>query len=127
MARSVLLQLARDSITEVIEAKRLINKNALLSEYPLLAQSVATGVNIYLNGELRGSAHSDATEKSLLEDLVCNAKKAAFDNPQYPPITTSEYIESEVEVVLYTPEGEMRERDPSLFTTNREKFSIHLE
>ncbi|MDY0117474.1 MAG: AMMECR1 domain-containing protein [Sulfurimonadaceae bacterium] len=118
MARSVLLQLARDSIAEVIEAKRLINKNALLSEYPLLGEKMATAVNLYVAKELRGSALSAQSDKTLFEDIVYNAKKAAFDST-HPPMTTAEYIDCEVEVVLYTEGGEMREKDPALSHPHR--------
>lgn len=113
MARSVLLQLARDSIAEVIEAKRIINKNAMLSEYPLLKEIISTEVNLYLKDKLRASYKTNEATKTLLEDIIYNAKKAAFDST-YPPMTTAEYIDCDLEVVLYTEQEELREKDPSL-------------
>ena len=46
MSRSVLIQLARDSIQEVLEAKRTIDKATLLSKHPLLNEKIAATVNI---------------------------------------------------------------------------------
>ena len=51
--RSVLLQLARDSIHEVFEAKRGIDKKALIQKHPLLNEKIQSSINIYLNDELR--------------------------------------------------------------------------
>ena len=70
--RSVLLQLARDSIHEVFEAKRTIDKKTLIQMYPLLNEKIATTVNIYLDDELRGSCSSNNSSKSLLEDIIYN-------------------------------------------------------
>jgi AMMECR1 domain-containing protein len=114
MSRSILLQLVRDSIHEVYEAKRTIDKQTLLNEYPLLNEPIATRVNIYLDDELRGSYGSDEANDSLLEDIIRNAKRAVFEDKNFSPITTSEYINCEIELVLNTPDGIMSEKDPAL-------------
>jgi len=114
MSRSVLLQLARDSIAEVFEAQRTINKNELLTKHPLLGEKIATRVNIYLNNNLRGSCASIEGEKSLLEDIVCNAKRAAFEDKNHPPLTTSDYLKCEIEILLTTPDGVISEKDSSI-------------
>ena len=114
MSRSVLLQLARDSIAEVFEAKRTINKNELLTNHPLLSEKMATRVNIYVKNELRGSCASADAEKSLLEDIICNAKRSAFEDKNHPPLTTSEYLKCEVEILLATPEGVISEKDSAI-------------
>ncbi len=61
MSRSVLLQLSRDSIQEVLQAQNSIDKQALLDEHPLLHQSIKTRLNLYLNSELR-VAHSNTNQ-----------------------------------------------------------------
>lgn len=122
MSRSVLLQLARDSIQEVLEAKRSIPKEQLLSEHPLLNEKITTTLNLYLDNELRGSYSSDDSQKSLLEDIIHNAKKAAFEDPNFSPITTSEYLACEVELLLDTPEGIISQKDPAILQTT--KFTI---
>ncbi|MDY0121319.1 MAG: AMMECR1 domain-containing protein [Sulfurimonas sp.] len=122
MSRSVLLQLARDSIQEVLEAKRTIAKEQLLSEHPLLGEKITSTLNLYLDNELRGSCSSQSAQKSLLEDIICNAKKAAFEDPNFSPITTSEYLACELELLLDTPDGVISQRDPAILQTT--KFKI---
>jgi len=114
MSRSVLLQLARDSIQEVLEAQRTIDKSFLLNEHPLLNEKMATTINIYLDNKLRGSYKSTSATKSLLEDIIHNAKKSAFEDKNFKPITTSEYLSCEVELLLNTPDGILSEKDPAL-------------
>lgn len=114
MSRSVLLQLARDSIQEVLEAQRTIDKETLLSEHPLLNEKIATRVNLYLESELRGSSYSEEANLSLLEDIIKNAKMSAFQDKNFPPISTSEYLSCEIELLLSTPDGVISEKDPSI-------------
>jgi len=114
MSRSVLLQLARDSIQEVIEATRTIQKKELLKEHPLLGEPIATTVNIYLDNELRGSASSTSNSLSLLEDIILNSKKSAFEDKNFTPLSTSEYLSCEIELLLDTPDGILSEKDPAI-------------
>lgn len=117
MSRSVLLQLARDSIQEVLEAQRTIDKETLLSEHPLLNEKIATRVNLYLENELRGSSYSKEANLSLLEDIIKNAKMSAFQDKNFQPISTSEYLSCEIELLLSTPDGVISEKDPSILKT----------
>ncbi|MCD6172759.1 MAG: AMMECR1 domain-containing protein [Sulfurimonas sp.] len=114
MSRSVLLQLARDSIAEVIEAQRTIDKQALLEKHPLLNQKISTKVNIYIGDELRGSAQSQNTNLSLLEDIIRNAKLSAFQDKNFSPLTTAEYLSCEIELLLNTPDGVISEKDKAI-------------
>ena len=114
MSRSILIQLARDSIAEVLEAQRTIDKKALLAEHPLLNEKIPTTVNIYIENELRGSAKSTSTVDSLLEEIVRNAKRSCFEDKNFRPISTSEYLSCEVEVILTTPDGVISEKDPAI-------------
>ncbi|WP_373071647.1 AMMECR1 domain-containing protein [Sulfurimonas sp.] len=125
MARSVLLQLARDSIEEVLEAKRKIDKNALIDEHPLLKESVDVDVKIYLHNKLRGLSNLKSNNQSLIENIILNAKKAAFEDKNFTPLSTSEYLECEVEIELKTSNGDMKERDPSILTTT--SYSLEKE
>ena len=117
MSRSVLLQLARDSIAEVLEAQRTINKSVLIKEYPLLNEKIPTKVNIYLKDELRGSSYSKDKDITLLESIIMNAKKSAFEDNNFKPISTSEYLSCEIELILTTPDGVISEKDKSILTT----------
>lgn len=122
MSRSILLQLARDSITEVLKAQRLIQRESLLEEYPLLDSIVASEVKIYCNEELRSSCKRVLEGANLLDSIVYQAKKAAFEETQ--PLQLSEYLLCEIEIVLQTPQGEMRHKDKPLYTP--QTLSKHL-
>lgn len=113
MSRSVLLQLSRDSIEEVFQTQNFIDKKALLKKYPLLRQNVKTTVNIYFNNELRGSYESQAS-LPLVDAIIIGSKKAAFEDSHFDPLTTSEYLHCEVELILDTPEGVISEKDPAI-------------
>jgi len=117
MSRSVLIQLARDSIQEVLEAQRTIDKKALTDEHPLLNEKISATVNIYVSDELRGSSSSAIEMGSLIEEIILHAKKSAFEDKNFTPITTSEYINCEVELLLTTPDGVISEKDPSILST----------
>ena len=127
MPRSVLLQLARDSIAEVLEMQRTIDKAFLIQEHPLLNQKIATQVNLYLDNELRGSASSTDATLSLLDDIIINAKKSAFEDLNFPPITTAEYLSCEVELLLTTQDGVISEIDPSILKNNSHKLETILK
>ena len=116
MSRSVLLQLARDSIAEVLEAQRTIDKKTLLEEHPLLNEKIPTTVNLYIDNELRGSSQTIDDSQTLLESIVKNAKVSAFQDDNFSPISTSEYLDCEVEILLTTPDGTMSEKDPSILS-----------
>lgn len=111
MSKSVLLTIARRSIEEVLQAEETIDRSALLAEYPLLAQPIATRVELYLEEKLRGSSASTDLSRSLLEDIIYNAKCAAFQDPSFVPISTSEYLHCTITLTLYTQEGEMMHSD----------------
>jgi len=112
--RSILLQLARDSIKEVLEAKSSIDKASLIQEHPLLTQAVPTTINIYINNELRGSSKSQTKPSSLMDEIILNAKKAAFEDGSFLALSTSEYLKSEIEIILETPDGIISEKDPAI-------------
>ena len=114
MSRSVLLQLARDSIQEVFQAESSIDRDALLKEHPLLNEKISTTVNILINREIKGSHTSQCTDSSLLNNIILSAKRAAFEDENSSVLTTSQYLHSEIELLLKTPEGEISEIDPPI-------------
>jgi len=122
MSRSVLLQLARDSIAEVLEAQRTINKQELIKEHPLLKEKITTRINLYIKNELRGSAFSTESSFSLLDDIIINAKRSAFEDSNFSPLTTSEYLSCEIELILNTSDGQISEKDPAIVNDNPPQF-----
>lgn len=125
MSRSVLLQIARDSIQEVLQANRTIDKKTLKESHPLLNEYIATTVNIYLEDELRGSSSTETPSLTLIEDIIKNAKLSAFEDKNFSPITTSEYLNCEIELVLSTSDGKISEKDPAILKTT--SYSIENE
>ena len=113
MSRSVLLQLSRDSIEEVLQTQQIINKLDLLKTYPLLNEKVPTTVKIYLDNELRGF-YKSSENLSLFDSVNIGAKKAAFEDKNFTPLSVSEYLRCEIELILDTTEGLISERDVAL-------------
>ncbi len=105
MAQSELLTLARQSIQEVLQAEHTIDREALLEKYPVLGEKMATFVTLTIDGELRGCIGSLIAQRPLIDDIIHNAKAAAFQDPRFSPITTSEYLHAAIEVsILSIPE-----------------------
>ena len=117
MERSVLLQLARDSIQEVIEAQNSINKNTLLEQYPLLNEKIAVELTLIFDNEIRGN-YTTQDAHNLLTNIIIAAKKAAFEDKNFSPITTAEYLHSHIKLSLFTPDGVISEIDPPLIQEN---------
>ena len=113
MARSVLLQLTRDSILEVYQAQNRLDMQKLLSEHPVLQTPMNVRVNIYLDNELF-SSHTTNNEKTLLKNIIVAAKKAAFEEMEHI-LSATNYLHAEIELTLFTPDGAITERDKALF------------
>ncbi len=110
MAGSVLLKLARDSMLEVYQAQHIIDKEELLAQHPILATPMNCKVSIFLDEKQRASYTTDSTA-SLLENIILAAKKAAFEDPNTTPLTTSEFLHAQVELSIFSDEGVISERD----------------
>lgn len=111
MSQSVLLSIARRSIEEVLQAENTIDRSELLGHYPVLGERMATQVNLYLGNELRGSAKSENPVRPLIDDIIHNAKVAAFQDEHFSPLITSEYLRTSVELILFSAEGPIGHRD----------------
>ena len=109
MSRPLLIQLAHDSIMEVLQSKNSINKKALLQKYPLLGETLPITLKIFLDDELRGY-YEDMANLSVVENIIIGAKKAAFEDKNFEPLTLSEYFEIDIEISLQTPEGVISHR-----------------
>ena len=100
--KEILLKIARASILEEFEGKKLINKNELIKEHPFLAQERATFVTLKIDGNLRGCIGSILPRMALIDDVIYNAKQAAFNDPRFSPLTPSEYEKIHIEVSILT-------------------------
>ena len=113
MGRSVLLQLVRDSMLEVFQARRRIDKSKLLQEHPILASPIDVKVEIFLERK-PFSAYTTQNGATLLENIVFAAKKAAFEVDEEHILTSTQFLHCEIELSLYTPQGVISERDEPL-------------
>ncbi len=106
----ILPKLARLSILEEFEGKKLINKDEWIEKYPWLSEKRATFVTLKMKNKprgsnLRGCIGSILPYRTFIDDVIANAKAAAFEDPRFPPLTPEEFEEVEIDVsVLTIPE-----------------------
>jgi AmmeMemoRadiSam system protein B/AmmeMemoRadiSam system protein A len=71
---------------------------------PMLRAQRASFVTIKIGDSLRGCRGSLIPHRSLLDDVVDNAHKSAFDDPRFPPLTPAELEQINLHVsILSTP------------------------
>ncbi len=101
----VLLELARLAILEEFERKPLIDKEKYLALYPGLGREGAVFVTLNKirsagEPELRGCIGSIIPRRSLIDDVIHNAKAAAFSDPRFPPLRPEEFPQVQIEISL---------------------------
>lgn len=89
----VLLPLARAAI-----AARLGLPGPAVPPAEWLAEPGASFVTLHEAGRLRGCIGTLEPYCSLGDDVVNNARAAAFHDPRFPPVTVSEYARIDLEV-----------------------------
>jgi uncharacterized protein len=99
MDQKILLDLARNSIQDVLEGTHTIDES-LKERYTQLQKPQATFVTLNLFGNLRGCIGSLTPRRSLFDDIVQNAKAAAFDDPRFLPLSKNEFENIEIEISL---------------------------
>ncbi len=114
MSQSILLTIARTSIEEVLQSQHSIDRAALIEQYPILSEPMATEIVLYIGEKRRGSSKSDVACRSLLEDIIYNAKVAAFQDEGFSPLVTSEYLHATIRLTLFAPDGEMSHQSPPI-------------
>ena len=95
-----MVEIAKDSIRESLENIKIIDKVKLMEEYPELAQKGAVFVTIEKRHSLRGCIGSLVAHRTLIDDLVENAKSAAFKDPRFPPLTKEEFSDPNLTVEI---------------------------
>ncbi|HKJ77676.1 MAG TPA: AmmeMemoRadiSam system protein A [Gammaproteobacteria bacterium] len=100
--RNILLSVAEDSIRHGLEQGRPLPVTA--ADYPeALRPQRATFVTLERSGELRGCIGSLEAVRPLVEDVAHNAFAAAFSDPRFPPLATSERADLEVSISVLSP------------------------
>jgi len=63
-------------------------------------QPKATFVTLKKNGKLRGCIGSLIAHQPFFDDLIKNAKNAAFNDPRFPPLTKEELDKIDLEISI---------------------------
>lgn len=98
--RRIYADIAKAAIEDVLYDRDTIEREKMLESYPELAQKGATFVTLTLHGALRGCIGSLSAYRPLIDDLIDNARSAAFRDPRFYPLTITEFDEVEAEVSL---------------------------
>ena len=114
----ILPKLARLSILEEFEGKKLINKDEWIEKYPWLTENRATFVTLKMKNKprgsnLRGCIGSILPYRTFIDDVIANAKAAAFEDPRFPPLTPEEFEEVEIDVSVLTIPEKLEYEDPA--------------
>ncbi len=109
--RKVLLDIAKKAILEVFEKKKLIDKEELIKKYPWLNEKGAVFVTLNKNNHLRGCIGSILAYRPLIDDLIANAKAAAFNDPRFTPLQKEEIKDLDIEISILTPPKLLEYRD----------------
>ncbi len=96
----VILAIAKQAIQDEFNHTHTLNVQEMVERYPDFAKPKATFVTLTLDKQLRGCIGSLIAHRSLLEDLIYNAKAAAFDDPRFYPLTLDEFSRVHIEVSL---------------------------
>jgi len=92
-AGRVLLPLARAAI-----AAELGIEHSAREDFPWLQHPGASFITLMAGGKLRGCIGTLRAHRALLEDVKANSVAAAFRDPRFKPLATSEYSALAVEV-----------------------------
>ena len=97
---SVMLQIARDAIKEQFSGRKLIDRDQLIREYPRLGEPCAVFVTLNERHQLRGCIGSIEAHRPLIDDIIHNAKAAAFSDSRFLPVSADELDEISIEISL---------------------------
>jgi AmmeMemoRadiSam system protein A len=100
--RAALLEIADRSIKHGLELGAPLSVS--VSDYAEAFQQLrACFVTLLLDGELRGCIGHLEAQLPIIEDVAENAFAAAFRDPRFPPLTSSERDKLEIHISILTP------------------------
>jgi len=109
MDGKVLVAIAKDAIEAKLNNKEL--EFAKYDGFTFLQEPLATFVTLTIDGDLRGCIGSLIATRPLIEDLIHNAKAAAFSDPRFAPLTAKEFKNVAIEISVLTPPQELAYSD----------------
>ena len=95
-------EVARQSIQDEFDYKDSINIKKLTKDNPYLAKDGASFITLTQNGKLRGCIGSLEAKRPLIEDIIANAKSAAFRDPRFSKLLREELHVTDIEVSVLT-------------------------
>lgn len=101
--KEIYLDIAKKVIEDTLYTRHTIERDKLVEAYPELAQNGAVFVTLNLHGGLRGCIGSLVAHRPLIDDLIDNARSAAFKDPRFFPLSMQEFDDLEIEVSLLSP------------------------
>ncbi len=112
--KKVLLNIARIAIKEEFLGHKELNdevKKRLIAMCPELSKPGAVFVTINERSSLRGCIGSLVAYRPLIDDVIENAKAAAFGDPRFPPLRPEEFDEISIEISLLSEPKPLEYRD----------------
>ena len=104
-----LLQVARESIQRRLTGNRIEPTPA--SEDAALGEHRASFVTLKRGHALRGCIGTLQAHRALLQDVIHNARAAAFHDPRFPPLALVELPEVAIEISVLSPSTPLPVRD----------------
>ncbi len=100
MLNIILLRIAKTAILQAFDKNRDIDTQGLISKYPFLEKAGASFVTLKYEHQLRGCIGSIIAHRKLLDDIVRNAKSAAFNDPRFSSLKSEEFSHLTLEVSI---------------------------
>lgn len=109
-AKQQLLELARATVTNVVQQKRLPNPN--VNELsPLVNQLAGAFVTLNIGGNLRGCIGNFSTNRPLYKVIIEMAQAAAIHDYRFPPVSEEELDSIDIEISVLTPMKRIKSLD----------------
>jgi len=102
MQKELLLKIVKEAIESEFNQKS-IDKQKLIEKNPELKEKGAVFVTLHKDNKLRGCIGSLVAHRSLLDDLISNAKSSAFKDPRFPPLRRDELEKIDIEISILSP------------------------
>jgi AmmeMemoRadiSam system protein A len=103
----ILLRLARDSIQSILKHREL----DLTLPNSHLAEPRGAFTTLHLRGKLRGCIGYVSPVDSLYKIVADTARAAAFDDPRFEPVTSTEAPDLKIEISVLSPPQPIRPED----------------
>ncbi len=97
-----LSKIALQAIQDEFDYTNTLDIDSIAKKYPALKENGASFVTLNQNSKLRGCIGSLEAKRPLIEDIISNAKSAAFRDPRFAKLTQEELCVTDIEVSVLT-------------------------